>query len=68
MGYALVIDADIKGVSEKWFTNRDEAVAEWQKARASKRIYSATLWDTTHSCVKLADYDRGCKDVLEPKL
>lgn len=66
MGYALVIDADVRGRHEKWFDNKPEAVAAWQAARSSGRNYSATLWDTTHSCVKLADFDRGCERVLEP--
>jgi len=66
MGYAVVVDADIRGRHEKWFSDRSEAVAEWQKHRSSGRVHSVTLWDTTKSCVKIADFDRQCDEVMEP--
>lgn len=59
MGYALVIDDDHKGRSERYFTDKAEAVAEWERVRKLRKTYSVTLWNTTHAGVKLADFDRG---------
>lgn len=54
--FCLVIDSDMYGRREIYFSTEAEARDAWQRRRRSRDTYSVTLWRGTF---KVLDFDRG---------